>query len=410
MHAAGGRVAAISGGVLVGCTVCLATLAQAQTWQSTWDASVYASLSTRRVQADSVLNPDNLLARLPDSVGVLETRFDWRLESERLGMHLRPILRQQWQHGGGGEGGLDEGYLSQWRLRGVLTESLSASLGRDVMNWGPAQFRSPSSPFYFDNGRSDPTRELSGVDALKLAFTPDANRAWNLAFVRGTGHDDRDDWKNTWLLKGEQRGSDWTVGWVAAKSAGRAAFWGGYGQWTLGDDWLLYGEAASSRLHQALRSPVSLAQPFRVEAESARQSVWLAGANHTLESGQALSLEYLFNGHGYHEAEANAYFTRADQSLPNAGLALSARPALLGRHYLHAVWQSNLLEEGDVWRLMWSHNLQDGSQEWAAYFDHPLNTHLNLYALGVFNRGGAASEFADLSARSLQIGLRLVMP
>lgn len=397
---------------------CLAVAAQARAdvgnepagWQSTWDARVYASLNTTRVQADSVLNPDNRLAQLPDRRDVLEARLDVRLESEKLGLHLRPVLRQQWQTGG--EGRADEGYLSQWHLRRTLTDSLNASLGREVMNWGPAQFRSPSSPFYFDNGRADPTRELSGVDNVKLALTPDASRVCNLAFVRGPGHDDArtEALKDVWLLKGEQRGSDWTAGWVVTKPAGRAAFWGAYGQWTLADDWLLYGEAASSRLSRALQSPADASRPFRLEDESARHGVWLAGVNHTLADGQGLMLEYLFNGHGYSEAEAAAYFTRAASSLPDAAQALTARPALLGRHYLHAVWQSNLLEDGATWRLMWSANLRDGSREWAAYVDYPLNAGLNLYALGAHNSGGASSEFAALNARSLQVGLRFVMP
>jgi hypothetical protein len=83
--------------------------------------------------------------------------------------------------------GVSDASLSQWQLRAGLTETVALSLGREVMNWGPAQFRSPSSPFYFDNGRANPSRELSGVDAAKLAWTPDASTFLSLAWVEDSG-------------------------------------------------------------------------------------------------------------------------------------------------------------------------------------------------------------------------------
>jgi hypothetical protein len=302
-------------------------------------------------------------------------------------------------------------YLSQWQLRAPLNETVSLSLGREVMNWGPAQFRSPSSPFYFDNGRANPSREVSGVDAAKLAWTPDANRAVSLAYVQDSGdRTDEDPWRNTWLLKSELRGDDWTAGMALAKASGHQPFLGTYAQWTLDEAWLLYGEAASSTRANALISAANPALPFSLQTESARHGIALLGATRTFENGHSLSLEYLHNGHGYHSAEADAYFARAANSPVAAIQALTNAPLLLGRNYLNLVWQNNLLDNGDYWRLMWSRNLDDASNEWGAYFDHPINRHLNFYALGVINSGGAQREFAALIERSLSIGLRLALP
>ena len=50
----------------------------------------------------------------------------------------------------------NEGYVSLWQVRVRAAESWNVAAGRDVLNWGAGQFRSPSSPFYFDNGRTDP--------------------------------------------------------------------------------------------------------------------------------------------------------------------------------------------------------------------------------------------------------------
>ena len=59
---------------------------------------------------------------------------------------------------------------------------------------------------------------------------------------------------------------------------------------------------------------------------------------------------------------------------------------------------------------MWSRNLDDAGNEWAGYYDHPLNRHLSLYALGVVNSGGPRREFAALIEHSLSVGLRLALP
>lgn len=378
------------------------------TWHGHWDVVLHATAGTTQLQTDSVLNPGNTLARLSEDRQGIEARLDIKLESSALRLTLRPILGSQWHD----HDRRDAGYLSQWQVRATLSDVLTLGIGREVMNWGPAQFRSPSSPFYFDNGRGDPTRELSGVDVVKLAWTPDAEHAVSLAYVEDSGHgsDATDPWRATWLLKGEWRGDDWTGGLALAQAAGRAPFAGAYGQWTLSEAWMTYAEAASSSQVDALHSPAESTRPFEVRRESARHSSVLLGVARSFANGQSLNLELLSHGHGYTPAEAEAYFARAATDPTQAALALSQRPALLGRRYLHAVWQSNPLDTGTYWRLMASHNLDDASRQWAAYLDRPIDEHLSVTLLGVVNTGGPRREFAALSERALTLGLRLALP
>ncbi len=394
-------------------------LAEDTAWRSTWDAALHVTAANTQLQTDSVLNPANAFARLGENTSGTEARINLKLESDAPGLplklSLRPILRYQRSDDGTSTTSENDAYLSQWQVRAALTETVSLSLGREVMNWGPAQFRSPSSPFYFDNGRANPSRELSGVDVAKLAWSPDANTFLSLAWVEDSGANENaattaDAWRRTWLAKGELRGDDWTGGLILARAAGRKPFLGAYAQWTPDEAWLLYGEASSASRADALVSPADPLLPFSLQTESARHAVTLLGATRTLENGQSLSLEYLHNGHGYSHAEANTYFSRAAASQPAAGMALAYAPPLLERNYLHLVWQSNQLEDGDYWRAMWSRNLDDSSNEWAAYYDHPINRHLSLYALGVVNSGGPRREFAALIERQLQVGLRLALP
>lgn len=374
-----------------------------------WDAALYLQADSARARQDGPLNPG--LARLDEDRQTLELRANLKLDGEAWHLGLRPILSLR--HDDLETGAVvRQGYLSQWQWRLRLTEHSALSLGREPTHWGPAQFRSPSSPFYFDNGRADPSRELSGVDDVKLAWTPDAKRVFSLAYVQDRGHaaPADDPWRDTWLARGEWRGAEGSLGLALAKAPERGAFLGAYAQWTASDAWLLYAEAASSTQAAALQSPAEPARPFALVNESARRGVVLLGATRTLENGQSLTLEWLHNGHGFTPAESAALFGRAADDPGAAGLALGHLPALLGRDYLHLVWQSNPLDSGTYWRLMASHNLDDASSQWAAYVDHPLNGHLSLYALGVANTGGGRGEFAALLERSLSVGVRLALP
>jgi hypothetical protein len=278
-----------------------------------------------------------------------------------------------------------------------------------VLNWGPAQFRSPSSPFYFDNGRTDPLRELVGMDALKLSWTPDMQSSLNLARIvrSGYGAMQPDVWRESWLAKLDQRGGAWSYGVVAVKAPHMPAFYGAHGQVTVSDAVMLYGEVGSSARAFALQSSADATQPFTVEVPSSRSTTSLAGAAYTFESGKSLAAEYLHEGHGYTSAQESTYFQRA-VTLP--GLALGLAPRLLGRDYLHMVWQSNMMGEIGYWRLMYTRNFTDGGNELAGYGETVLSTRVSIYALAVLPVGNARQEFSALFTRSVTAGLKIALP
>lgn len=382
---------------------------------SSWDAGLYLYPEIARLQADSPLNPGNQAAGLAESSLTTELRLNFKYTADAWQLRLRPLLAARTEDDGKAAEHSREAYLGQWQLRARLGESWNASLGREVMNWGPAQFHSPSSPFYFDNGRANPLRELSGVDNLKFAWTPDNQFALSLAWVQDGGrHSENpasaDPWSNTWLAKADLRGDDWAAGLALAQGQGAHPFLGLHAQWTLNDAWLLYGELGSSRRTDALISPADLGQPFQAAARSPRRSTALLGASRTFENGHTLILEWLHDGHGYQAAEADAYFARAAASPAEAGLALGKAPPLLGRDYLHLVWQSNLLEGDTYFRVMGSQNLSDHSRQLAVYADHALDGHWSLFVLGVVNLGDANKEFSSLIASSLSLGVRVALP
>ena len=247
-------------------------------WQTSWDGTLYGYANTTALRADSVLNPGNQVAALPQRSDTAELRLSFKAENERVRLTARPIELLRETHNDFGTQQQNEGYFSLWQVRVKAADSWNVAAGREVLNWGPAQFRSPSSPFYFDNGRTDPLRELVGMDALKLSWTPDMQSSVNLARIvrSGYGTMQPDVWRESWLVKLDQRGGEWAYGVVAVKAPDLPAFYGAHGQTTLSDAVMLYGEAGSSARAFALQSPADATQPFTVEVPSSRSTTTLA--------------------------------------------------------------------------------------------------------------------------------------
>lgn len=388
------------------------TSVRADDWKTAWDGTLYGYAGHVCLNDDSVVNPGNQLARLPRTSATAEARFNLSAESGGVRLSARPIALVSKEHNDFGRQQRNEGYLSQWQARLRQSEILTLAIGRQILNWGAGQFRSPSSPFYFDNGRNNPMRELSGVDALQLAWTPNVNTALTIAHVSDSGHaaPSPESWRDTWLLKWDQRGTYWAAGLVLAQASGKTPFVGVHAQQTLDDAWLLYGEAGSGTRGGMLVSPSDLAHPFQLQAKSKRLSSWLFGAAYTFESGQSLHAEWLRDEGGYTREESAAYFSRAAASQANAALAVSNAPRLLNRNYLHLVWQSNLMAEDGYARLMFTRNLGDGGNEFAGYAERVLSPRVSAFCLASLTTGGERTEFARLFSRSVTAGIKIAIP
>lgn len=368
-------------------------VAYAADWRTTWDGALYGYAGRTTVDV-TVSPPVSQAVRVVRDSRTAEARFNFKAETELLRVSLRPILLVQ----GGAQTGR-EAYLSQWQLRWRAAEAWSVSAGRELLNWGPAQYRSPSSPFYFDNGRSNPLRELSGMDALKLSWTPHAGDAFTLAHLSGSGHAsiNPDPWRDSWLARWEPRGEDWAAGLTLVQPASQPTFFGLHVQYTPDDAWLVYGEAGSGQRPGAVDAMVANAtgQP------SPRHSDWLLGASYTLESGSSFYAELMRNGHGLSAVAQPAVFN----AVPGA-TAFAAAP-LLGRDYLHLVWQSNLMDDGGTTRLMATHGFDSGDIELAAYAEHHLNGRTSVFALAAAGENGS---FVRQRTRSFSAGLRMALP
>lgn len=365
---------------------------------------MYGYANSTVLRDDSVLNPRNQIAHLAQRSDAGELRFNLKAENDSLRFTARPIISRQVARNSFGSSARNDAYLSQWQVRINVAEGWNLAAGREVMNWGAAQFRSPSSPFYFDNGRNDPVRELTGMDSAKLTWTPDMQHSMTLAHIVRAGNEAAQGvwWRDSWLAKFDRRAEDTAYGVVVVKAAQLPSFVGFNAQLTMNDEWLMYGEASSSVQAHALQSPADAALPFNVSSPSTRRSTALLGTAYTLENGQTVNAEYLHDGHGYSVAQEHAYFQRA-RAAP--GLALGLMPRLLGRDYLHLVWQSNLLDSGGYCRVMATHNVTDGGLSLGAYGEKTLHNRISAFVIAVFSKGTPQQEGTALFSRTITFGL-----
>ena len=402
-------------------SICLSARADEGTQPISWDGMLYAYAGSMNLRNDSVLNPGNYLAKLAQRTDTADVRFNFKTESDSLQLTARPILLTQRQRNSFGDTNKSEGYLSQWQASWRGNETLSLNGGRELLNWGPAQFRSPSNPYYFNNGRSNPMAELSGMDTLRLAWSPLVSTSVYVARIydSGYGHTNPDPWSNSWLAKADWRGDESAVGLALAKQEQQSLFVGLHAQRTVADAWLLYTEVGSYTLPNLLLSPENVNQPFIVEAESSRRTDELLGAAYTFENGQTLTTEYMHYEHGFNSADSSAYFARAanaasafpsGNSIPILSAALTYAPPLLGRDYLYCVWQTNLMESTGYTRVMFTHNLTDSSNEVDGYSEYTVNPHLSIFGLVTLTSGGAQSELARLYEQMLTVGVKVALP
>jgi hypothetical protein len=372
---------------------------------------------------DSPLNPGNLVANLPAMQWTGEARLNLRVTTESAELVVRPRVLEQHNPGTPGAPDLDQAYLSQAFARIRLGDALTFTGGRELLTWGPGNFRSPSNPLYFDAGRTDPLRDVPGVDLARLTWTQ-GPLSLMLARELDVGHNNPAVTpKPTTLAKADLRGQDTQLSAIVGNQVWGAPFYGGFAQATLGQAWLVYGEWGSGQRTQALAAnPVPFAAPFAVQVPSPRQSTELLGASYTLLNGQSVGLEWLRDGHGFSGQGERQYFAdaalvagqvlaapgsaAAPLELAALGQGLAQAPALLGRDYGSLLWQSNPQETGKYWRLMWTADLRDRSSQVTGYGEKNLSARFSAFAALTHNLGGAETEFGCLFRTALTLGFK----
>lgn len=368
-----------------------------------------------QVPARTAVDPENRIVDLPRETTEAEARYDLTLEWDAVTLWGKPRARWNrdvWRDGPrDGESDVETDLLLlEGGVKARAGDSLFGSYARENLQWGPAQLLSPSNPFFLENGRANPVREIPGMDFARLVWLPAPG--WTASWISNTGRGEAElgglDWHPSHALKVDYLGFEASGSLLAYGGPDAASSLRGYGQWTVSDALLVHGEFSLSKGTRR-PYPVSDAGPLGGHLEASREHdeavlpVLLAGAAYTFEVGPTVTLEYVFNGEGYHDSEADAYFDLAHRlgAAVSAGLLppprdLDTSARLLRRHYLFAQYvQTEIFDRLSV-TLRWTQNLDDRSALATGFAEYSLSDRWRLFGFGAGGTGGNRDEYGSV--------------
>jgi hypothetical protein len=370
---------------------------------------------------ESYLNPGNNVLRIAPDQFVADVRLNMRLTSKAVDLVLQPRLIGESQQNGSDERNHADLGFRQAFGKMAFGDGATVTAGRNVMAWGPANFRSPSSPFYFDSGKLNPLREVFGMDLLRLEQVA-GPYTFSAGHVFSTPQQNDSNASNTSFLKVDHQGEEFLLSANVAVKNNAEPFFGTYGQRSVGDALLLYGEYGYGPRARGLTIDATRPQPLQPDQTGRSAGIALLGASYTLLGGEIVSLEYLHNSHGFSGPEQDMYFNLLKQSaflavnaadpalrgrnLALLGMAAANTPGLLGRDYLSLLWQSNPQESERYWRLSTTVNVHDRSGQINAYYEKNLSPRFFVFVNGLRNVGPASSEFRSVIEYVLTVGVK----
>lgn len=403
----------------------------------------------------NVLNAGNRLARIPGTQCLSDTRINITAEYGPLNILIQPRIVAQKDDAGPQTDPQIRRQVSAFEKSTELTQANAklklgdhtVVLGRELMTWGPGNFRSPSNPFYYDSGRTSPLAATPGIDVLRYTYNMGAARI-HAAHVFATDQiTPTIDMRDSNLLKLDYQGDNYLLSVNAIRRPGYVDFLGGFAQYSPNDAWMLFGEFGTikpvsstdlPRLGQVVKrveDGLSQFGLFQQPPKSGASSI--LGAAYTLQSGHVITAEWLHNSAGLTRDQQAAFFRQIElaRTIPTAltqlpppfnqlpflnqipalgqtisdalvGVTLSQTPPLLGRDYLWFSVQSNAQETKQYWRAEWSQSMTDNSGRALLYAEKSLKSKFSAFVALSATTGGAKSDFGAFTKGTLTIGMK----
>jgi hypothetical protein len=380
--------------------------------------------------ADSTQNPGNDFLQTPRYLADLDIRPDAELNFRRLELGIKPRINLQWKKWGEGtrkgDDDLDDDwYINEWLARLRVTDTLFVSYGRENLQWGPSYVFSPSNPFFLDNGRSNPKKEVPSLDFARLVWIP--KMEWTFSFIINDGEGRQifqpTAFERSYALKIDYNGSTSYGSLILSHREKDRDRVGAFGGWTVTDALLVYGETGFSEGSNALypdedrTSPFGASMSYKDDADSSWKGNAVIGGSYTFMAGPTLTVEYFYNGQGYNDEQADLYYDlrkRADEaytgllnglSRMTLGRTVNNGLKFLRRHYAVVQYRQSDIRDVLNLSLSWIQNLDDDSTRILANADYYIGDHIQLFTIGSLDHGGADREFGTILDSFLMIGL-----
>ncbi|MBN1849777.1 MAG: hypothetical protein JW932_14465 [Deltaproteobacteria bacterium] len=390
----------------------------------------FLTFGTYQDIADSTQNPENDFLKVPRYLADLDLRPDAGLHFRRWDLNIKPRMNLQykaWEDGTqkGEDDREDDWFINEWLCRLRVMDNFFTSYGRENLQWGPSFLFSPSNPFFSDNGRTNPKKELPGMDFARLVWLP--NMEWTISLIMNMDEGRQEftawDFQKTYALKLDHMAPSGHAGLILAhQEEGREKI-GVFGGWTTSDALLLYGDAGFSEGSHALYPVEDNNTLFGVsmQAKDQESKAWkgsaVLGGAYTFLAGPTLTVEYLYNGLGYNDEQANRYFQLRQNAfdayvshlwgLSRMTLSQTADPGLrfLRQNYAMLQYRQNNIRDKINLSLSWIQNLDDDSARFIANVDCYTGDHIEVFTIGSVNTGDKDTEFRTILDSFLMIGL-----
>jgi len=410
--------------------------------------------TTQLPTRDSTQNPNNDFLKIPRYTGNLHLRPDFYLRYRGLRFMAKPRLEAQWRQWDEGDfaGETDtevDTFVNEWLVSANLPGGFFVSYGRENLQWGPSYLLSPSNPFFRDNGRANPYREVPGSDFARVVWVPSSG--WSFSFIANVDEgrqefisedfslppvvadfiEDRLDitpreFEPTYALKVDYTTYRKYLSVIASYREHDRGHLGAFGGWTVSDGLLLYGEGSVSQGTDALypvevlTTPMGSALAFSPieDDEESLEALMLVGASYTFELGPTITAEYVVNTAGYNDKEADRYLElrrRASQafllpdpiqSISEFRLAQALDPGLrlLRKNYLLLQYAHTQIWNVLSFILRYTVNLDDHGSQIRPMVQVDVGDHTQFFMVGAMNLGPKDTEFRSLVDYGWMIG------
>jgi hypothetical protein len=340
--------------------------------------------SDRGLVKDSPINHGNVL-NIPETSFSGEARVDLGWNYDRIYFGIKPRVYSGWQPRGlfpinGREHSGTELYVQEWLLRYRLSDAISASYGRQNLQWGPSFLTSPSNPFFQNNGQSNPYLEVPGLDYAQATWV--LSSTWSGQLIANVGEGRLDlpkPFHNTYAAKVDFLGVGRFGSLIVSQREDGPTTLGGYFGYTINDGLLAHAEGS-------------------VNGDGVGQL--LVGGSYTFSDGSTVALEYFYNGYGCTSLALESCIKQTSVE--------ESRNTLLGSNYVFAQYFKNEFFIPSLdFVIRGTADTDDGSGVVTSIANYDLSKHAELFAVWDLYSGGPNDYFGSILHYSIMGGLRV---
>jgi hypothetical protein len=384
--------------------------------------------------ANSTQNPDNAFLQLYRYSGEFDLRPDFFWEQSSLSAVFKPrfTASRLWWEDGIMKGTTDSpsrAFVNEWRVQAKPVSSLFLSFGKEKLLWGPSFLASPSNILFKDTEKLNPKVEVEGKYLAKAIIVP--NNTLTVNVITETGNDKNDlgeTLKPLRLIKADVVGSNYQVSLIGYHRQDDRFRFGSYGQWTASDALVLYYDGIVSKGTDALYPVPDPASPLggsfakKNENSSELFTTVTAGGSYTFLSGSILSMEFLYNGQGYSDADAAEYYRlrqNASDHFFDAGPlsvlsqmtlneSLNNGTSFLRRYYLMGQYQVREIKNVLDVIVRYTHSLEEHAGQASSIIEWQLTNRIQFFNINIVGvNAGGNTEYNSIISQSYMAGIEV---